>query len=448
MGKKIIISGAGEVGSFTAELLSENGHQVTIIDIKEEKLARLDQRVEARLVKGSSCQWQTLKKAGINDCDVVVAATNMDEINLLTGSIAKKMGVPNVISRIHDSHYDTSEQFDYAKSLDIDHLIFPEELTAKTILSQLKDPGVSAIEHFADSKLAMHKYEVKGHSILVGPPLKEINFPFGIKLVSIKRQNESILPNAETTIKKGDLVTLIGPEAEFEKINSYFTESIHKRLEIVISGGSAVSEWLVSELRNEKHSIRLFEMDYDRANYLAEKYPYITVINADPLDAHTFDEEHLEKAMCFLALSDHQERNLLISLKAKKMGVPTTFAVFQDSHFLSSVDGVGIDHCYSPRMEAAKELLRLLDTNPVKEISDLGEGQTFIYEVKACDTGSDINVPLKDIAFPDQSFIAGISRDNDFIIPTATNTIQTGDLLIVIGDKGIENHLSKLFCGC
>ena len=125
MGKKIIISGAGEVGSFTAELLSENGHQVTIIDIKEEKLARLDQRVEARLVKGSSCQWQTLKKAGINDCDVVVAATNMDEINLLTGSIAKKMGVPNVISRIHDSHYDTSEQFDYAKSLDIDHLIFP-----------------------------------------------------------------------------------------------------------------------------------------------------------------------------------------------------------------------------------------------------------------------------------------------------------------------------------
>ena len=106
----------------------------------------------------------------------------MDEINLLTGSIAKKMGVPNVISRIHDSHYDTSEQFDYAKSLDIDHLIFPEELTAKTILSQLKDPGVSAIEHFADSKLAMHKYEVKGHSILVGPPLKEINFPFWNKI--------------------------------------------------------------------------------------------------------------------------------------------------------------------------------------------------------------------------------------------------------------------------
>ena len=94
------------------------------------------------------------------------------------------MGVPNVISRIYDSHYDTSEQFDYAKSLDIDHLIFPEELTAKTILSHmtLKDPGVSAIEHFADSKLAMHKYEVKGHSILVGPPLKEIEFSFWNKI--------------------------------------------------------------------------------------------------------------------------------------------------------------------------------------------------------------------------------------------------------------------------
>ena len=125
------------------------------------------------------------------------------------------------------------------------------------------------------------------------------------------------------------------------------------------------------------------------------------------------------------------------------MGVPTTFAVFQDSDFLSSVDGVGIDHCYSPRMEAAKELLRLLDTNPVKEISDLGEGQTFIYEVKACSSGTDINVPLK-IKFPDQSFIAGISRDEDFIIP-ATNTIQPDDLLIVIGDKASKaNSVSSL----
>ena len=410
MGKNIIISGAGEVGSFAAELLSENGHQVTVIDIAEDKLARLDQRVEARLVKGSSCQWQTLKRAGIAECDVVVAATNMDEINLLTGAIAKKMGVPKVISRIHDSHYDKCEKFDYAKSLDIDHLIFPEELTAQTILSQLKDPGVSAIEHFADSMLSMHKYKVKENSLLVGPQLKEISFPFGMRLVAIKRGDHHITPAAETTIEMGDIVTLIGPENEFEKINSYFSETISRRLEIVISGGSSLSEWLVSVLSKEKHSVRLFERDFARANYLAEKYPHITVINADPLDAHTFDEEHLEQARCFLALSDQQERNLLISLKAKKMGVPITFAVFQDSHFLSSVDGVGIDHCYSPRMEAAKELLRLLDTNPVKELSDLGEGNTYIFEVKVGEKGSGINKPLNTLAFPDQSFVAGISR--------------------------------------
>ena len=100
----------------------------------------------------------------------------MDEINLLTGAIAKKMGVPKVISRIHDSHYDKCEKFDYAKSLDIDHLIFPEELTAQTILSQLKDPGVSAIEHFADSMLSMHKYKVKENSLLVGPQLRKFHF--------------------------------------------------------------------------------------------------------------------------------------------------------------------------------------------------------------------------------------------------------------------------------
>lgn len=443
--KKIVISGGGEVGGFAAQLLSENGHGVTIIDESQEVLERLDQSFEAKMVVGSACHANILKEAQVDSCDVMIAATSLDEINILSGALGKRMGAKKVISRIHHRIYQNSHYFNYETGFGIDHLIYPEELTARSICSHLNDPGVMAIQSFAKDAIELHQYKVDHHCRLVDIPLKEVKLPPGIRIIKIKRDDQAIIPGAHSELKPRDIVTLIGPSEQFSEVKGFFVKEKRKTKEIVIVGGSATAEWVIAHLRSQDVSIRLFELDLDKANELAIRYPKVTVLNADALEPHTFDAEHLDRATALLAVSDSQERNILVGLQAKKLGVRSTYAVIHNSSYLSALEEVGIDYCYSPRMEAAKELLRLMDDSPIKNVTNLGDGQINVYELTARLQGAAIGQKLIDVKFPSMSFIAAIQRGKKVFSPRADDTVEADDTLIIIGPADIESTLLKLY---
>ena len=439
-----MISGAGEVGSFAAQLLSENGHNVTVIDENSDCLERLSQIVEARMVLGSSCHAHVLSDANIKSCDVMIAATSLDEINLLSGALGKQLGARKVISRIHNRNYRSSKLFDYAKGLGIDHLIYPEELTSRSICSHINDPGVMAIQSFARDQIELHQYRIDHNSKVINLPLKRVKLPIGIRIIKLRRDGDLVIPNADTVLAPNDIVTMIGPREKYRQIKGIFSKEKRKGKEIAIAGGSSTSEWVIAHLRSQDVSIRLFERNLERANELAEKYPNITVIAADTLDLHTFESEHLERCSDLLALSDNQERNILVALQAKKLGVESTFAVIHNSTYLSALEEVGIDFCYSPRMEAAKELLRLMDDSPIKTITTLGDGAFHVYELTA-KHGSAVDSPLHNINFPENTFIAAIQRRQLVFSPEASDAVKTDDIIIVIGPEGIEKDLLMLY---
>ncbi len=442
--KDIIISGAGEVGSFAAQLLSENGHNVTVIDENPDCLEKLSQIVEAKMVLGSSCHAHILNEARIDSCDVMIAATSLDEINLLSGALGKQLGAGKVISRIHNRNYRASKRFDYAKGLGIDHLIYPEELTARSICSHINDPGVMAIQTFARDQIELHQYRIDHNSRVLNLPLKEVRLPDGLRIVKIRRDGELVIPNAETTLLPNDIVTLIGPSERYQQIKGIFSKEKRKSKEIAIAGGSSTAEWVIAHLKGQDVTIRLFEQNFERANELASNYSRITVLAADSLDIHTFESEHLERCSSLLALSDSQERNILVALQSKKLGVESTFAVIHNSTYLSALEEVGIDHCYSPRMEAAKELLRLMDDSPIKTITTLGDGSFHIYEMTAQEGGA-IGHKLKDVSFPNHSFLAAIQRGTKVFCPEADDIVEKDDTLIVIGPEEIEPVLTELY---
>lgn len=443
--KRIVISGAGEVGSFAAQLLAENGHSVTIIDENAQCLDRLSQVVEARMVQGSSCHANVLNEAQVKDADVLIAATSLDEINLLTGSLGKQLGANKVISRIHNRNYGSSSQFDYARGLGIDHLIYPEELTARSICSRINDPGVMAIQSFAKDQIELHQYRIDHNSKVLGLSLRHIRLPKGIRIVKLRRDGEIVIPNAETKLMANDIVTTIGPRDKYTQVKGFFSQERRKSKEIAISGGSSTAEWVLALLKNQDVSIRLFEPNFERANELAASYPKVTVLAADTLDIHTFESEHLERCSALLSLSDNQERNILIALQSKKLGVESTFAIIHNSTYLSALEEVGIDYCYSPRMEAAKELLRLMDDSPIKTVTSLGDGSFLIYEMTAT-KGSGISVPLREIKFPEHTFVTAIQREQKVFTPEADDYVSPGDTVIVIGPDSIERSLKRLYC--
>ena len=192
------------------QLLSENGHSVTVIDENAECLERLGQVVEAKMVLGSACHAQTLMEADVPSCDVMIAATSLDEINLLSGALCKQLGANKVISRIHNRNYRTSMRFDYAKGLGIDHLIYPEELTARSICSHINDPGVMAIQSFARDQIELHQYRIELKSKVANIPLKNIKLPEGLRIIKVRREGELIILRKHRN-EAGDIVTMIGP---------------------------------------------------------------------------------------------------------------------------------------------------------------------------------------------------------------------------------------------
>lgn len=443
--KRIVISGAGEVGRHAAEVLVNEGHSVTVIDLVQEKLQTIEETIDITSLKGSSCQAHTLTAANVSGCDVLIAATNSDEANLLTAALGKKMGASVVVARIHDRDYFDNKDFSYSEHFGIDHLICPEQLTSLAITANLSDPGVIEIEHFAQNQIEMHRYRVTLESKVVGPTLRELSLPIGMRFAVVERDLKAFIPTADTTLEIGDIVTLVGKTEQFKEVKILFARPAKRNNQVAVMGGTTLAEWLVEELNRHDFHIRWFERDRARALELSEEYGFATVIASDPTDPDQFRAEDLAKVSAFITVTDDDEHNILGALQAKQFGVPQTVAVIHKPTFLHLLANVGIDLPFSPRIVAARELLKIIDDSPVKSIATLAPKVAEVYEVGPVAQGSAVGKILQDIELPKGMFVAARQRGQDVIIPRAEDEIAQGDILVLIGAPDLAKRLSRLF---
>jgi len=443
----IIISGAGEVGRYTAEVLERQNDGVTLIDVDEQQLRSVENSLEGRLIHGSACHADVLEKADIENCDAFLAATSLDEVNLTTCAIAKKLGARKVIARVHSRKYMESTLLDYAETFSIDHLICPEQLTSHAICAKLQTPGVNAIQSFARNEIELHHYIIKKDCDRIAKPLKYLGLPIGSRFASIRRGDEAFYPIATSVLMPDDVVSIIGPTSSFGKIDHLFGDKHIRKVDVVIVGASSVCEWILAGIDQSSARIKLFETDLPKAESFAARYPFITVINDNPLDEKVFEEESIDRADAYVAVSDNEELNILGALHAKKLGVAMTIATINNSTYLKYLNGFGIDFTFSPRIEGAKELIRLLDTSPIKIRSKIEKGKVYVYEVQTTTKGKKTSERLKDLTFPQMSIVIAIERNGKVIAPTPNDTIEPNDNLFLIGPQNIERELARMFVG-
>ncbi len=442
----IIICGAGQVGSHAAELLAENGHNVIIIDRNENKLRAIEDRLDLQTLAGNCATATTLRLAGTQNADLVIAATNLDEINLLTASIAKGVGAKRTMARVHHSTYFAQRNLDYSKHLKIDHLICPENATAKAMARILRNPGALAIEEFARGQLEMQEFPVAERAPAVGKPLASLNLPMGSRLATVLQNGKVFIPQGDTTVQPGDVVILVGNADVFDQARKLFHTAKSGRRRIAIMGGTTTAVYLARALRDKNFSIRIFEENFERARELADKLSWVTIINANPTDRAIFDDEHLEQIDAFVALlNDSDDRNILASAWAKSMGVPSAMAVIQNQDYLHLIASIGIDHPFSLRWEAGREIVRILDTRPIKRMATLAEGIVDVYSIRVGPNATILNQQLKLLNLKAPWVIAAIQRGDKVEVPTADDQIEQGDTLVLIGKHGDETGLAKTF---
>lgn len=442
---QVIIAGAGEVGGHAAEVLSDAGHNVTVLDLDAARLQSLNDTLDVRTLVGHCAYFDVLQEAGAERCDLLVATTHIDEINMLTASMAKACGAKKTIVRVHHTANFSLRGTPYAKQLGIDELICPEYLTSLAIARTIRNPGSIALEEFARGQLLMQRVEVQHMASAIGNSLAELVLPTGVRVATVERNGGASLVDAATTIHEGDFVTLIGPSATFDAARKLFNKGKEKRIDIAIMGETATAVWLCRAFKSRIFSVRVFVSGRERAEELAEKLPHVTVLDADPTDTTTFVDEHVEQIGTFIAVTDDDERNILACAQARRLGVATAVAVVQRGKYLHLLPHVGIDHAFSPRGDAVKAIRALIGTDPVRSLAVFADDVAEVYEIRPSKRAKILGNDLRNIKLPSQCMIAAIHRGEHVHSPGADDQIQPGDCVLVIGPRDIAGELHKLF---
>ncbi|MHC4996328.1 MAG: Trk system potassium transporter TrkA [Planctomycetota bacterium] len=443
----VIICGAGEVGTHAAEVLTEIGHDITIIDQDPERLKNLNDSMDVRTLLGNCANADVLIQAGAEEDNcALVAATERDEVNLLTAANARQLGAVKTIARVHHSAYYDQRGLNYRKTYGINRLVCPEYSTAQAIASTLRNPAALAIENFASGQIEMQEFPVDDGAPAIGKQLIELGLPKGTRLAAIRRGEEAFLPVATTVIEDDDVVILVGNADGFHEGRQMFQKKKGgRRRRLVIMGGTPMGVWLCRALRDRRFSIRLFEPDPERAEELAEKLDWVTVLKTDPTDEAVFEEERIDEVDAFVGLADEDEKNILGCAWAKSSGVPQVISVVQQSRYVKLIGRVGIDHAFSAREVAVRQIARDFDDSPLLQMASLAEGVIDAFRVKVRATSEAVGKPLRKLRLGPDWSIAAIRHGENTRVPTADDFIHAGDTVMVIGHHGQEDRLRKIF---
>ena len=442
---KIVICGAGEIGTYACEVLDRRGESVTVVDQRPERLRFLEESLDIRTLEGNCGRADVLAEAGCATAGLVVVATDNDEVNLLAGTIAKKLGAKQVVARVHDFGYLEQEEIDYAEVLGIDELICPEYSTAIAIAQTLRNPAATALESFARGDVQMEQFEVDPAAEAIGKPLSALPMPAGTRVAALQRDGRAFMPDGSTAVQSGDSVFLVASRDTLDQARRLFRPGDLRRRRVVIMGGNAMAAWVCRLLEGSGFSIRLFERDRARAERLAAELEGVTVLNADPIDATVFSEERIGDADDFVAMVDDDEDNIIGGVLARSRGVGRVVTLVQRADYLDVLYDIGVDRAFSPKLVAAKQIEELLDRGPMRTLSVLARGQLDLYRVTASAGGLAVGARLRTVKLTPHWSVIAVQHGDETIVPGAEDQIEPGDTVLVLGPHGRGEDLPEIF---
>ena len=444
---KIIIVGDGKVGFTLAEHLSREDHDVTIIDTNQEALTKASNALDVMCVKGSGASVSILEEAGVNAADVVIAATSMDEINMVCCLTAKRMGAKYVIARIRNEEY-TVGQASLKRELGIDMIINPEHATAIEISRLLRLPSAANIETFYRGRVELIGFRVQEEDFLAGRTLASLSHKLRdlpILFCAVERGEDTVfIPNGNSQLAAGDLVYVIGEPLGISRFFKALGRYTPKIRDVFITGGGRIAYYLASMLEQLGQHAKIVEYSADRCRHLAEVLPRTLIICGDGTDQELLESENLQSSDAFIALTDRDEYNLIVSLYAMQQGVPKVVAKSNRQNYVGIARSIGLDSVISPKQITANHILQVVRgmqnskgsvmESLYKIAGDRAEAMEFVVN----HTTRCLGVPLKDLKLKKGILIAVIIHNSRIIIPEGSSKIEEGDTVIIVShDSGI-----------
>ena len=447
---KIVIVGAGEVGFHLASRLARESKDVVVIDINPEAVKRLSESIDVQTITGSGRSPGILESAGIREAEIMLAVTDSDEVNVVACLMADALSpTTKKLARLRGSDFDRFHDTFKVNAPHIETVINPDIEVVRTIERLMSVPGAVDVGEFANGRIKFVGVYLEPGSRLAGVRLADLSSVLKEDrplIAAVVRDNQLIIPRGHNHLRDGDLVYFISEEKNLLKHLSFFDKHATPVKRVLIVGGGRVGYRLAKQLEDKSLSCKIIEKCATRCDFLAEGLERTVVLHGDGSDQSLLVEENIHDTDLVVTLTGDEETNILTSLLAKRLGAKKTITQINKLSYLSLMSTIGIEQVVSPRLSAINSILQHIRRGKVLSAISIKGEEGEVMEALALPTSDIVSRPLKKIAFPKGSMVAGIIRKEAVIIPNGDSVIAPDDRIIIFATReaipGVEKILS------
>ncbi len=450
---KIVIAGAGEVGSHLAKMLSNESNDIIVIDSDVTRLNALRANTDVVTVEGNPATIHILHEAGVHEADLFIAVnpSESQDVNIVSAMLAKKLGSKKVTARINNEEYLSYENKYLFTEMGIDLMFYPEKIAAGEIVDLLKRTASTDSMDFARGKLQMAVFKLEEESPLLGMNMAEfsaIAAQEGLKfrVVAIARNNDTIIPKFDTKFKYHDLVFIISKREGMDMLMKYIGKRNIEVDSAMILGGSPIGEMVARKMAKELRVVKLIEMNKDKCRELSEKLPdNVIVVHGDGRNSDMLIEESIKEFDAFVAVTNSSETNVLACVAAKRLGVSRTIAEVENIEYIRLAESMGVDAVINKKLITAGRIFKFTLSNKVRFIKYMSGTNAEILEYIVAPDTKITKEALKDMNFPRNAIIGGIIRGNESFIAVGDTHIQAYDRVAVFALPEAVKEVDRFF---
>ena len=443
---KIIIAGAGEMGTHLAKMLSGNGHELTVVDVDSKALAEIDSLVDVVTVEGDTTQFSVLRKSGVRKCDLFIAVRSVENDNILSAVMAKQMGAKKAIARVDSSEYLEPNSKEVFIDMGIDYIFYPEHIAAREVINLLGHTSTTEYVEFSGGKLSLIAFRLELTSPLLGTKVIDENIDEDIdyRTVAIVRGAQTIIPKLDDHYEEGDMVYVIVRNNATQRVLEQSGRNEVTIRNMMILGGSRIGVRIASELQNDVN-VKLVDYNAEKAFRLAEFLDKTLIINEDGRDTEAMLEEDIAGMDAFVAVTGRSETNILAAMLAKRMGVKKVIAEVENINYISLAESIGVDTIINKKFITASNIFRFTMATDVQTVKCLTGSQSEVMEFIVKPNSPATKGAIKDIGFPDDAIIGGVVRGDRVFIAVDDTHINAYDRVVVFSQPDSVMRVAEYF---
>ncbi len=448
---KIIIAGAGKSGFAVAKTLSEEGHDITVIDKSGDIITQVSNALDVICVEGNATNPESLIGAGAAEADLIVAATRSDEVNMICGIAARKLGTPHVIARIRDPEYMTQTAF-LRETMGLSMVVNPELECAREIARILRFPSAARVDVFSKGSVEIVEHRVLPGEALDGIALKSLSsiVKAAVLISVVERDGEVFIPNGDFTLRGGDKLSITGSSHELRKLFTAVGKYKKPVKKVLIMGGGRIAVYLTRMLQDSGMSVTVLERDRDRCDTLCDLIPDAAVICGDATNSDVLQEEGIRAADAFVALSGDDGDNIVTSMYANRCQVGTIVTKVNREHFTDIMESSGLDCIVSPKELVAQQLARYVRAmsnsagSSMETLYKLADGRVEALEFTVGEGFAGAGQTLRELTLRRGVLVCAVIRGTKSIIPDGNTALCANDHVIIVSAAGMIKTLDDI----